>query len=156
MLSFAVWRSTKVWMASLIILQQLGSNALERSPTVFVFHTFISARVKDRLWQINGLPLYKATRRVSRKTKGGRTESCLGEVSSKTETFRTSLLEGKSVKKLKQLHSFSTSAYFGRMQVVTNGQCIETPSFGMIVLMQSTRLTVLQGQVRQSSFKFFM
>ena len=62
----------------------------------------------------------------------------------------------KSVQKLKQLHSFSTPAYFGRMQVVTNGQWIETQSFGMIVLMQSTRLAVLQGQVRQSSFKFFM
>ena len=72
-------------MAALILLLQLWLNALKRSPTVLLFYALIRASVWDRLWPPKGLLLSKATRRVSRKTKGSRPKGDLGKVSSKKE-----------------------------------------------------------------------
>ena len=43
--------------------------------------------------------------------------------------------------------AFSSFACFGIMLSAINGQCREILSFGMLVLVQSTRPVVLQGQV---------
>ena len=47
-----VWSPSKIWVAALILLQQLLPNALTRSPLAHVFLTFLSANFKvlDRLW----------------------------------------------------------------------------------------------------------